>query len=112
MKHVLLFIPFIPALAGCGNNGGSDSSVNSVLPSNMFGYTDNLEPRWVSFENMTGAKGRGGMKNNGAKGHACDNIRAGSDDLAATAYFYLDSPGSDLPDLQPVKVRTLKLKLC
>jgi len=33
-----------------------------------------------------------------------------SDDLAATAYFYLNCPGNDLPDLQPMKLRTWKLK--
>ena len=37
-----------------------------------------------------------------------------SDDLAATSYFYLDSPKSDLPDLQPLKIRTFNLrnKIC
>jgi hypothetical protein len=48
------------------------------MPSNMFEYSDNIEPRWVSFENITGSKGRGGMENYGAKGHACDSITAGS----------------------------------
>jgi hypothetical protein len=33
-----------------------------------------------------------------------------SDDLAATAYFYLNRPTNDLPTLQPLKVRTWKLK--
>ncbi len=34
-----------------------------------------------------------------------------SDDLAATSYFYLDSPSDDLPELQPVNLRIYKLKL-
>jgi hypothetical protein len=33
-----------------------------------------------------------------------------SDDLAATSYFYLNRPVNDLPDLQSVKMRTLKLR--
>jgi hypothetical protein len=33
-----------------------------------------------------------------------------SDDLAATSYFYLDSPKSDLPDLQPLKIRIFNLR--
>jgi hypothetical protein len=60
----------------CKHRTGDVSDVGT--PQNMFTYTDNMEPRWVSFENMTGDKGRGGMENAGAKGHACDSIRAGS----------------------------------
>ena len=33
-----------------------------------------------------------------------------SDDVSATAYFYLEKPGSDLPALQTVVVRTYNLK--
>jgi hypothetical protein len=32
-----------------------------------------------------------------------------SDDMASTAYFYLDSPGNDLPVIQPVEIRIWKL---
>jgi hypothetical protein len=32
-----------------------------------------------------------------------------SDDMAATAYFYLDRPVSNLPALQPVAIRTWKM---
>jgi hypothetical protein len=34
-----------------------------------------------------------------------------SDDLAATAYFYLNSPGNELPAIQPLSVRVYKLKM-
>lgn len=34
-----------------------------------------------------------------------------SDDLASTAYFYLDSPTNNLPAIQPLEVRTMKLKV-
>ena len=33
-----------------------------------------------------------------------------SDDLSATAYFYLDKPSSGLPALQPLSIRTYNLK--
>lgn len=35
------------------------------------------ESRWVSFENPTGDKGKGGMENKGAKGHASEWVNAG-----------------------------------
>ena len=34
------------------------------------------EPRWISFENRTGEKGRGGTENNGAKGHPFEMLLA------------------------------------
>lgn len=33
-----------------------------------------------------------------------------SDDISATSYFYLDKPSSDLPLLQPMNIRTYKLR--
>ena len=36
-------------------------------------------PRWISFENATGAKGEGGKANNGAKGHACESLSIGEE---------------------------------
>jgi hypothetical protein len=33
-----------------------------------------------------------------------------SDDVCATAYFYLATPSSNLPKLQPVEYRTFNLK--
>ena len=33
-----------------------------------------------------------------------------SDDLAATSYFYLDSPKNDMPELQSQKIRIFNLK--
>lgn len=35
------------------------------------------ETRWISLENPSGAKGKGGMENKGAKGHASEWIKAG-----------------------------------
>ncbi len=39
---------------------------------------DSVQTRWVSFENPTGAPGRGGMENKGAKGHAFETVRPGA----------------------------------
>lgn len=35
------------------------------------------ETQWISLENASGAKGKGGMENKGAKGHASEWIKAG-----------------------------------
>jgi hypothetical protein len=37
----------------------------------------NAQSRWVSFENLRGAKGEGGKENRGGKGHAFDSLKAG-----------------------------------
>ena len=143
----------------------------------MFEYTDNIEPRWVSFENVTGCliadsknlqwafyryhisdpvyfksdckvtiQQIGGNTKDIVIGLEKNNVDLipvtvheaprmiriykkdstvnledpslpnawtnfyRSDDLAATSYFYLDSPKSDLPDLQPLKIRTFNLR--
>jgi hypothetical protein len=74
-----LFIPLIIlSLCGCHSKDHSGAMTENNLPVQMFSYSDNLEPRWVSFENMNGVKGGGGMENAGAKGHACDSVGAGS----------------------------------
>lgn len=39
----------------------------------MFKYKKH-SPRWITFENKTGAKGMAGSENNGAKGHAWEHI--------------------------------------
>lgn len=61
-------------LYGCTNQRGKQSSAH---PS-PYEYTDNMEPRWSSPENINGGKGSGGKENNGAKGHPYDSIAAGA----------------------------------
>lgn len=77
MKYykVLLFILFT-GMVSCNFNNQKEKSEYS-FPAYLFQYSDNMEPRWVSFENITGKKGQGGMENYGAKGHPCDFLRAG-----------------------------------
>ena len=43
----------------------------------LFDLPKEVESRWISFENRSGAKGRGGMENKGAKGNASQWIKAG-----------------------------------
>lgn len=61
-------------LISCSNLSDRESGNTGDL----YVYNENLQARWVSFENITGAKGSGGMENFGAKGHACDSIAAGA----------------------------------
>lgn len=43
----------------------------------LYDLPTDAETRWVSFENRTGEKGKGGMENNKAKGHASEWVNAG-----------------------------------
>ncbi|WP_419698107.1 glycoside hydrolase family 172 protein [Mucilaginibacter sp. NFX135] len=43
----------------------------------LYELPPDAETRWVSFENRTGDKGKGGMENKGAKGHPSEWINAG-----------------------------------
>ena len=45
---------------------------------NLFNYNPQSSPRWISFENKNGGKGKGAAENYGAKGHPCDDIPAHS----------------------------------
>ena len=62
----------------CNQTGNSNVSDNLTYPVNLYTYSDHFQPRWSSFENITGAKGQGGMENYGAKGHPYDVIRSGA----------------------------------
>lgn len=41
----------------------------------------NSEPRWINFENPKGEKGRGGIENHGAKGHAWEHFYENEDKI-------------------------------
>ena len=78
MKNSALFFMLIIIIAGCNTNDRSGGSAVKDPALTLYTYTEDMESRWVSFENISGTKGRGGMENNGAKGHACDSIAAGA----------------------------------
>src|SRR5258705_12571495 len=82
-------------------------------PSNIFTYSDNLEPRWSSPENPNGQKGAGGKENNSAKGHPYDSIPAGK------SLSLLDIEGQGIihriwitiNDRTPEMLRALKIEM-
>lgn len=76
MKQVLLFLASVLLLTSYSCNTNEPTQRNPHSGS-LFEYTDNLETRWSSFENLNGEKGRGGQENNGGKGHPYDKIEAG-----------------------------------
>ena len=113
MKFILLFLLLVPAITCCGRKDRPSANPGNLLPSNMFEYNENIEPRWVSFENINGEKGRGGMENNGAKGHACDSITAGS----TKVLLKINGPGIinrmwvTISDRSPAMLRSLVLNI-
>lgn len=60
-------------VAACNTPSGEKAADKT----HIYEYTDQLEPRWSSPENINGVKGAGGKENNGAKGHPYDSIPAG-----------------------------------
>lgn len=77
MKHLNYFLIILCFGASSCYELESDKQALGTIPTQLFEYSENLKARWVSFENMTGEKGSGGMENFGAKGHPCDFIKAG-----------------------------------
>jgi len=67
MKHILITVAclFIPLSGYC------------LDQNNLFQKPPGVKTRWSSFENPTAEKGKGGMENKGAKGHAFDSIESG-----------------------------------
>jgi hypothetical protein len=88
MKTKIALILLAISLHGCDPRSPSGETPGNPSQ-NMFQYTDNMETRWVSFENTSGAIGSGGMENSGAKGHACDSIAAG----ATKVLLDMEGPG-------------------
>jgi len=84
-----------------------------IIPQNLFEYTDNIEPRWVSFENIAGERGEGGKENFGAKGHPCDFIEAG----ATKTLLDINGPGIinriwiTISDRTPEMLRSLVINM-
>jgi hypothetical protein len=113
MKTYFSILFIIGVICGCNSKKPSCANSGDILPSNMFEYSENIEPRWVSFENINGEKGRGGMENNGAKGHACDSITAGS----TKVLLNMNGPGIinrmwvTISDRSPAMLRSLVLNI-
>ena len=76
-RTIFTTLVFTVALFSCNTMDKQKQSDKAAYPSSVYEYSGNIEPRWISFENRTGEKGKGGMENNGAKGHPSDMIHAG-----------------------------------
>ncbi|HLO60473.1 MAG TPA: glycoside hydrolase family 172 protein [Bacteroidales bacterium] len=110
MKLQLIFILLTALLISCNN---SNKGPGSATSDELFVFNDKSQPRWVSFENITGEKGAGGKENFGAKGHACDSIAAG----ATKVLLNMKGPGIinrmwiTISDRSPQMLRSLVLKI-
>lgn len=80
---------------------------------NLFEFDNNSSPRWSSFENITAEKGKGGMENNGAKGHPSNSIEPGE----TKVLLNVQGPGiinrmwATIIDRSPEMLRSLKLEM-
>ena len=92
---------------------GKNSDSGNHGPYKLFEYTDQLTPRWSSFENISAEKGKGGIENQGAKGHPCVQIRAGE----SKTILDIAGPGIinriwiTIDDRSPQMLRSLKLEM-
>jgi hypothetical protein len=113
MKIRLFYVLIFTLLYSCDSDKNEKRESSGRMPSAMFEYSDFAEPRWVSFENITGSKGRGGFENNGAKGHPCDSITAG----ATKTILDIKGPGIinrmwiTISDRSPEMLRSLVIKI-
>jgi hypothetical protein len=80
---------------------------------NLFEFDNSSTPRWSSFENITAEKGKGGMENNGAKGHPSDGVEAGETQvlLNAKGQGIINRIWITIMDRSPEMLRSLKLEM-
>lgn len=79
----------------------------------LFRFNADLAPRWSSFENIGAEKGKGGMENNGAKGHPYDRIPAGESKtlLQAEGPGMINRMWVTISDRSPDMLRSLRLQM-
>lgn len=82
-------------------------------PKNLFEFDPNSTPRWSSFENITAEKGKGGMENNGAKGHPSDGVEPGETEvlLNVKGQGIINRMWVTINDRSPEMLRSLKLEI-
>ena len=81
MKGLIRFLALTSALSLCGTG--------LLSAGELFDLPDGVHSRWISFENITGAKGQGGKANQGRKGAPSRAINAGEKVTLAE----IDGPG-------------------
>lgn len=72
-----------------------------------------VQTRWISFENRTIARGRAGLENQGAKGHAFESVLAGETKtlLDVEASGVIRKIWLTVSDRSPVGLRSLRLEM-
>ena len=107
MKKIYFLIAV--SLFACSQQKGPQSLNN--LP--IYLLHENVQSRWISFENITGAKGAAARENKGAKGHPYDWIEAGE----TKTVFDVQGSGMihrmwfTIRDRSPEMLRSLKLEI-
>ena len=106
-RIIILFLMLLCGIS-CTNYNSSSSSGDA-----LYSVPDGVETRWVSFENITGGKGKGGMENRGAKGHPYDRVYAGK----SVVLLDIKGPGiirriwATLSEQDPQMLRGLRLDI-
>lgn len=59
--------------------------LSTLQAQELYRIPPGAQPRWASFENPTAAKGKGGMENRQAKGHACEQVKPGESKVLMNA---------------------------
>lgn len=79
----------------------------------LFEFDSSSTPAWSSFENITAAKGKGGMENNGAKGHPSDALEPGETKvlLNVKGQGIVNRIWVTINDRSPEMLRSLKLEM-
>ena len=88
IPYLLLILPML-YWTGCNVEVSQEKEAAKTLPTQLYQYTDQLEPGWSSFENIDAGKGQGGKENFGAKGHPYNKIKAGE----TKSLLKVDGPG-------------------
>jgi hypothetical protein len=112
MKNIieLTFFFCLLLLYSCTTKNNTDPYKGN---SNSLYEYQNMETRWSSFENITSSKGKGGAENNGAKGHACNDVKAGE----SITLLNVEGPGVinrmwfTIDDRTPEMLRSLKIEM-
>jgi hypothetical protein len=80
---------------------------------NLYEFDNNSTPRWSSFENIKAEKGKGGMENNGAKGHPSDALVPGETKvlLDVNGTGIINRIWVTINDRSPQMLRSLKLEM-
>ena len=89
------------------------STLCNAQSKNLFEFDANSSPRWSSFENITAEKGKGGMENNGAKGHPSNGIEPGETKvlLNVQGAGIINRMWATIIDRSPEMLRSLKLEM-